>query len=109
MLKSVLTYHVIPMSLPSSMLTMPSYKTLAGPLVYVSMMNGMVYFNQAQVVKANIMATNYSVIHILDAVIMKDYMPNSKPMMKMTSGAGSSWTAATTACGVVVALIASLL
>jgi hypothetical protein len=86
MLAAVLEYHIIPMSLPAASLTMPSYKTVAGPSVYVYMMNGMVYFNQAEVVKANIMASNNSVIHIIDAVILKSYMPGNSTMGNMTMG-----------------------
>jgi hypothetical protein len=92
MLAAVLKYHIIPQSLPAAALTKPAYTTLVGSSVYVTTKNnGTVYVNQAKVVKANIAATNNSYIHMIDAVLMKEYMPpTTSPQPKLTSAAGGT-------------------
>jgi uncharacterized surface protein with fasciclin (FAS1) repeats len=73
-LRSILTYHVVAGRLTSSEVThMSSAKTLEGQRIHFKVVDGKVMVNDAQVVKADIPASN-GVIHVIDTVLMP---PNS--------------------------------
>jgi len=48
---------------------MKSAKTVAGPEVSIKVKDGMVYLNNAKVIKTDIMTSN-GIIHVIDTVIM---------------------------------------
>ncbi|MDZ4375453.1 MAG: fasciclin domain-containing protein [Phenylobacterium sp.] len=70
-LVSVLTYHVVPGSVPSSALAgkVTDAKTVEGRTVKVDATQGGVTVNGAKVVTADIAATN-GVIHVVDTVLL---------------------------------------
>lgn len=68
-LTAVLTYHVVPANVSSSQaINLIKAKTLQGQLIKIDTSNG-VRVNNANVIKADIMASN-GVIHVIDTVIM---------------------------------------
>ena len=68
-LTAVLTYHVVPANVSSSQaINLTKAKTLQGQLIKIDTSNG-VRVNNANVIKADIMASN-GVIHVIDTVIM---------------------------------------
>jgi uncharacterized surface protein with fasciclin (FAS1) repeats len=69
-LSAILTYHVVAGNVPSSeVVKMTSAKTVNGQDVKIKVMDGKVMVNNAQVVKADVKATN-GVIHVIDTVIL---------------------------------------
>jgi len=69
-LVSILTYHVVPGAVSSSeVVKMTSAKTVQGQSVKISTKNGGVMINAANVVKADVKASN-GVIHVIDSVIL---------------------------------------
>ena len=69
-LVAVLTYHVVPGSVTSSQVVkMTSAKTVQGQSVTISSKEGKVKVDGANVVKADVMASN-GVIHVIDSVIL---------------------------------------
>jgi uncharacterized surface protein with fasciclin (FAS1) repeats len=69
-LKGILTYHVVPGSVKAAqVVTMTSAKTVNGDTVAFKAQNNAVKVDQANVVKADIVASN-GVIHVVDAVLM---------------------------------------
>jgi len=71
-LKSVLTYHVVPGTVMASDIVKANGArpaTVNGQKVDVVVRDGMVYVNGAQVVTADIVASN-GVIHVVDAVLL---------------------------------------
>ena len=71
-LRAILTYHVVAGDLPSATVAkLSSAKTLNGEEVKITASGGKVMINNAQVVKADIPASN-GVIHVIDTVILPD-------------------------------------
>jgi transforming growth factor-beta-induced protein len=69
-LRSILTYHVVAGRLTANEVThMPSAKTVEGERIHFKVVDGKVMVNDAQVVKADIPASN-GVIHVIDTVLM---------------------------------------
>ena len=69
-LVSILTYHVVPGAVSSSeVVKMTSAKTVQGQSVKISTKDGGVMINAANVVKADVKASN-GVIHVIDSVIL---------------------------------------
>ncbi len=71
-LRAILTYHVVAGEVPSAkVVKLSSAKTVNGQEVKITVMGDRVMVNNAQVVKADIPASN-GVIHVIDTVIMPD-------------------------------------
>ncbi len=69
-LKSILLYHVVPGCFPSSSLTNGEcLKTLEGQGIQITIMDGKVFANNAQVVVADIHCSN-GIIHVIDTVLI---------------------------------------
>jgi uncharacterized surface protein with fasciclin (FAS1) repeats len=69
-LTAILTYHVVPGSVKAEQVTkLDQAKTVNGAMVKVSTDSGKVMINDANVVKADIPASN-GVIHVIDKVIL---------------------------------------
>lgn len=68
-LVQILTYHVIPAQVMSANITDGSVETVAGIPVTISIMDGTVMVNEAQVIQADIVGSN-GVIHAVDQVIL---------------------------------------
>ncbi len=69
-LTAILTYHVVSGAVPASeVVKLNSAKTLNGANVKITTMDGKVMVNNAQVVKADVKATN-GIIHVIDTVIL---------------------------------------
>ena len=69
-LASILTYHVVPAkAMASDVAGMKTAKTVNGKELRLSVTDGKVMVNDAQVTKADIICTN-GVIHIIDTVLM---------------------------------------
>jgi uncharacterized surface protein with fasciclin (FAS1) repeats len=71
-LTKVLTYHVVPGSYPAAKLLQDGAGTLGtvnGQPLTVSIRDGKVYVDDAQVVMTDVMASN-GIIHVIDAVIL---------------------------------------
>ena len=69
-LVSILTYHVVAGSVSSAQVAkMASAKTVEGQSVRITTKNGSVKIDNANVVKADIQASN-GVIHVIDSVIL---------------------------------------
>jgi uncharacterized surface protein with fasciclin (FAS1) repeats len=69
-LAAILTYHVVPGAVMASQVTkLTEAKTVNGADVKVSVHDGKVMINNADVVTADIAATN-GVIHVIDAVLL---------------------------------------
>lgn len=89
-LVSILTYHVVPANVPAkSVRTMPS-PTVGGQRLDVVVKDGKVMVDGANVVKADVMASN-GVIHAIDRVLM----PADKNLLQTASAAGNFKTLAT--------------
>jgi uncharacterized surface protein with fasciclin (FAS1) repeats len=73
----VLTYHVVPSVALSTNLSDGQFiTTLSGVDITVSIVNGDVFINQAQVIVADIVTDN-GVVHVLDAVIAPGIIANN--------------------------------
>ncbi len=69
-LTQILTYHVVPGKVTSDkVVKLKSAKTVQGSEVKIKAKDGKVYVDNAQVVKADIEASN-GVIHVIDSVIL---------------------------------------
>ncbi len=69
-LKAVLLYHVLNGEVPAAkVLTLRSAKTLEGSTVKIRVSGGVVYVNQARVLKTNVFASN-GVIHVINSVLV---------------------------------------
>lgn len=69
-LVAILTYHVVPGDVTAAdVVKLSEAKTVNGAMLKVSTQNGKVMVNNADVVKADIVASN-GVIHIIDAVLL---------------------------------------
>ena len=69
-LRRVLTYHVVPGKVGSSEVTkMTSAKAVSGDSLAIAVKNGKVMINNANVVTADVGASN-GVIHVIDTVIL---------------------------------------
>ena len=69
-LVSILTYHVVSGSVSSAQVVkMTSAKTVEGQSVRISTNNGGVMIDNANVVKADVLASN-GIIHVIDSVIL---------------------------------------
>jgi uncharacterized surface protein with fasciclin (FAS1) repeats len=69
-LRSILTYHVVAGRLTADEVShMPSAKTLQGKRIHFKVVDGKVMVNDAQVVEADIPASN-GLIHVIDTVLM---------------------------------------
>jgi len=69
---SILTYHVVPGSvMASQVVALKEAKTVNGKAVQITAGNGGVRVDQANVVKADVKASN-GVIHVIDAVILPE-------------------------------------
>jgi uncharacterized surface protein with fasciclin (FAS1) repeats len=70
MLRSILTYHVVPgMVMSQDVVKLSSAKTVEGRSVTIQSRNSGVMVNNAGVTKADIMASN-GVIHVIDTVLL---------------------------------------
>lgn len=71
-LKAVLLYHVVSGEVTSGQVVeLSSAETLQGQSVDIAVRDGKVYIDDAQVIKADVMASN-GVIHVIDSVILPD-------------------------------------
>lgn len=69
-LKAVLLYHVVPGGVTAAQVVkLTSAKTLEGSAVPIHVANGKVYVGGAQVIKANVAASN-GVIHVINSVLI---------------------------------------
>nr|WP_263013018.1 fasciclin domain-containing protein [Ancylothrix sp. D3o] len=68
-LVQILTYHVVPGSVKSTQLKAGNVKTVEGSAVAVNLDGGKVMVNQANVISADLEASN-GVIHVIDKVIL---------------------------------------
>ena len=76
-LTDILLYHVVDGKvMAEDVVTLESAQTLQGEAVSISVENGMVYINDAQVIITDIMASN-GVIHVIDSVLLP---PAEEPM-----------------------------
>lgn len=69
-LRALLQYHVVPGRVSSSQVaTMSTGRSVSGASIPIKTMNGRVMVGGAEVVKADVMASN-GVIHVVDTVLM---------------------------------------
>lgn len=68
-LVKILTYHVVPGSVKSTQLKAGNVQTVEGSAVMVNLNGGKVMVNQANVISADLQASN-GVIHVIDKVIL---------------------------------------
>jgi uncharacterized surface protein with fasciclin (FAS1) repeats len=68
-LAKILTYHVVPGKVMSSEVTTGAVPTVQGQPLNVVVERGRVKVNEAQVVKADVLASN-GVIHVIDTVVL---------------------------------------
>lgn len=102
-LTAVLTYHVVPGKvLAEDVVKLSTAKTVQGKPVSITVDDGKVKVNQANVLKTDIICTN-GVIHVIDSVIMP---PAAKDVVDTAVGAGGFKTlvAAVKAAGLVETL-----
>jgi len=77
LLTFILTYHVVPsVALSTDLADGQIITTLSGVDVNISIINGDVFINQAQVIVADIVTDN-GVVHVLDAVIAPGVIANN--------------------------------
>lgn len=90
-LQDILKYHVVATSAPSSSLVSGDVETLYGEFVTVLVSDAGIMVNDANVVTADIMASN-GVIHVIDMVLLPP-PPKPKPSGKPAGKPflGSSW------------------
>lgn len=70
LLVKVLEYHVVPGLFPAAKVEMlQSAKTLEGQFVHFKVKGGHVFVNNAEVIKANVMASN-GIVHIINRVLI---------------------------------------
>ena len=97
-LQTILKYHVIAMSAPSSSLVSGDVMTVNGYLVTIAVSDAGIMVNDANVITADIMASN-GVIHVIDKVLLPPPpkpkpAPSGKPGLGKPAGKpswGSSW------------------
>jgi len=70
-LAQILTYHVVPGKVMSSDVTTGAVATVQGQSLNVVVDGGAVKVNDAQVVKADVLASN-GVIHVIDTVVLPE-------------------------------------
>lgn len=102
-LTEILTYHVVAGNAHSSTLAAGPVETLNGASVEISSTDGGVMVNHANVVAADILASN-GIIHVLDAVILPpadDAAEPPAPSPDTTSGAAGA-----SATGLVIGALA---
>jgi transforming growth factor-beta-induced protein len=102
-LTEILTYHVVPGNAHSSTLAAGSVETLNGAPVEISTTDGGVMVNDANVVAADVLASN-GIIHVLDKVILPpadDATEVPAPSPDTTSGAAGA-----SATGLVIGALA---
>ncbi|MCH2157109.1 MAG: fasciclin domain-containing protein [Opitutales bacterium] len=75
MLVSILTYHVVPGTVPASAVKTMPVKTVNGQAAQLKVSRGTVTIDNANVVKTDIMAAN-GVIHVIDSVILPEVAIN---------------------------------
>ena len=76
-LTDILLYHVVSGTNPSSSLADGQIiETVLGQDITVSITNGNVFINNAQVIVDNIIATN-GIVHVIDAVLLPELLPNT--------------------------------
>lgn len=68
-LTKILTYHVVSGKVPSTAITPGAVKTVEGSTANIQIRGGKILINKAQVIKADVPATN-GVIHVIDTVIL---------------------------------------
>ncbi|MGQ3892727.1 fasciclin domain-containing protein [Legionella sp. CNM-4043-24] len=68
-LKAVLLYHVVSGDVTSDQIKPGMVKTLSGQDVDITVKDGKVYVNNAEVIKADVKASN-GVIHVVDKVLL---------------------------------------
>jgi len=68
-LTAILTYHVLPVSVPSSSVSAGMVETLEGSPVEIAIVDGTVTVGGAEVIATDIDASN-GVIHVIDSVIL---------------------------------------
>ncbi|AMP88446.1 fasciclin domain-containing protein [Legionella pneumophila] len=68
-LKAVLLYHVVSGDITSDKIKPGKVKTLSGQEIEITVKDGKVYVNNAEVVKADVKASN-GVIHVINQVLM---------------------------------------
>ena len=68
-LAQILTYHVVPGKVMSSEVSTGAVATVQGQPLNVVVESGQVKVNEAQVVKADVLASN-GVIHVIDTVVL---------------------------------------
>jgi len=69
-LRRILTYHVVPGEVRAAdVVKLPSAKAVSGDTITVKVKEGTVHVNDANVIKADIQASN-GVIHVIDTVIL---------------------------------------
>ncbi len=76
-LKEVLLYHVVPGKVMAANVKPGVDKTAEGAAVKITVKDGKVFVNKAQVVKTDIVCSN-GVIHVIDAVLMPKMPDNTK-------------------------------
>ena len=76
-LKEVLLYHVVPGKVMAADVKPGVDKTAEGEAVKISVRDGKVFVNKAQVVKTDIVCSN-GVIHVIDAVLMPKLPDHTK-------------------------------
>ncbi len=70
MLVKILTYHVVPgNAMAADVIKMKSWKTVQGQDIWVKAKDGKVLINDANVIKADVGASN-GTIHVIDTVLM---------------------------------------
>ena len=69
-LRRILTYHVVPGEVHAAdVVKLPSAKAVSGDAIAVTVKEGKVYVNDANVIKTDVNASN-GVIHVIDAVLL---------------------------------------
>lgn len=69
-LVAILTYHVVPGKIDAAKVTtLESAETLQGESISISVKDGKVFVDNAQVITADVMASN-GIIHVIDHVIL---------------------------------------
>jgi uncharacterized surface protein with fasciclin (FAS1) repeats len=76
-LKEVLLYHVVPGKVMAAEVKPGVDKTAEGAAVKITVKDGKVFVNRAQVIKTDIVCSN-GVIHVIDAVLMPKMPDHTK-------------------------------
>lgn len=81
----ILTYHVVPAVLPSSIvLESPSYETVLGPSITVTQLDEVVFVGGAVVVAYDALANN-GIVHLIDTVLEPPEVSSPPTPANMTS------------------------